>query len=146
MLKIAIDTNTLFSAIVYRGSCRQLLKLAEEYKIRIGVPEYCLLELRSVLYDKFGQEKCEEYYTSLVEWINDYADLIVKPRNNQLNKYLDLIDDIWDVPVIASAHMWAPDYFITGDKKLSQEKVGKLLKISTVAEILNMFKETTEQA
>ncbi len=146
MIKVAIDSSTLFSAIVYRGIPRQILKMAEDNKIRLGIPEYCLLELKSAFYDKFGEDKGGEYYRELAEWANDYAILIIKPRNDIINEYKGYLDDIWDVPVIASVHAWTPDYLVVSDKKFFNERLGQILNIVRVTDFLNLFNDATGQA
>jgi len=57
MIKVAIDSNVLFSAFVNQGGvARKLLVLAGEQRIHLGVPKYCLLELEPVFRDKLGQD------------------------------------------------------------------------------------------
>lgn len=140
MLKIAIDTNILFSAIAYGGKSRQLLSLAENNRIIIGITEWSISELKSVFMDKFGED-ADKYIKQLEEWVYDYARLLPKPRNKDLNKYLGCVSDIWDIPIIASIHRWDPDYFVTGDKKINNERVRQLLNVVTLSEILSILRK-----
>lgn len=139
VIKIAIDTNILFSSFVFGGNPRELLQLAEEYKIRLGIPKYCILEIESVFKDRLGQ-KADEHFQLLEEWVDMYAERISKPRNKTVNKYKDCTNDVWDLPVLASVVAWEPDFFVTGNhRSFKKNKVELYVKIVSVIEMLNIL-------
>lgn len=145
MLKIAIDTNIIFSAIVYRGKPRQLLGLAEKNQIRLGIPKYCVLEIESVFKDKLGTN-WETYFRNLTDWADVYSELLPKPRNKVVSQYKDCTRDVFDTPVIASVVAWQPDYFVGTDKGYFNEEVEKYVRIASVSEILALFHAKDGQA
>lgn len=139
VIKVAIDTNILFSSFVFGGNPRKLLQLAEEHKIRLGIPKYCILEIESVFKDKLGKD-ADAYFQSLEEWIDMYAERINKPRNKIVNKYMDCTNDIWDLPVLASVVLWEPDFFVTGNhRSFNKKKVDLYVNMVSVNELLNIL-------
>ena len=141
MIKVAIDSNVLFSAFVNQGAvARKLLVLAGEQRIYLGVPKYCLLELEPVFRDKLGQD-WDRRYRQLQDWVDTYAEEIIYPRGKMLNRYKDyVVGDVFDVPVIASAIEWGAEYFVTGNfKDYRKEKVELHLKMISVRQFLNIF-------
>lgn len=142
-MKAVADSNIFFSAFCYpRGAARQVLRLVEENKIRLGVPKYCILELEPVFRDK-GRE---EDYVQFIGWVSDYAEEITIPRGKTLNRYKDFARDVWDVPIIASAIEWGAEYFITGNSDdFDMDKVGRHLQLVTIRQVLEMFAAPQEQ-
>ncbi|KAF1086312.1 hypothetical protein SPSYN_00029 [Sporotomaculum syntrophicum] len=139
MIKVAIDTNILFSSFVFGGNPRKLLCLAENHKIRLGIPKYCILEIESVFKDKLGKE-ADKHFQMLEEWVDMYAERISKPRNKIVNKYKDCTNDIWDLPVLASVVIWEPDFFVTGNhRSFNKSKVELYVKMVSTSELLSIF-------
>ncbi|SFH42684.1 hypothetical protein SAMN05660649_05162 [Desulfotomaculum arcticum] len=139
MIKVAIDTNILFSSYVFGGNPRKLFRLAEDRKISLGIPKYCILEIESVFKDKLGQE-ADKYFQLLEEWVDTYAGRISNPRNKIVNQYKNCTNDIWDLPVLASVVLWEPDFFVTGNhRSFNKSKVELYVKIVTVSEMLNIL-------
>jgi len=137
--RVAIDSNILFSAIAFGGAARQLLALAEDNKIRLGVPKFCRYELEPVFRDKLG-ERWRDLFKELTDWLDVNADEIMKPRNKVLKKYWDYVKDPDDLYIIASAIEWGAEYFITGNlRDYDSEKVSNHLSMVTIRKFLEIF-------
>jgi hypothetical protein len=122
-------TNT--NRIVYRA----IDKKAKE--INVGIPKYCLLEIEPVFRDKLG-ECWQERYEALLAWSKTHAYEIPLPRGHVLQRYKDYTNDIFDIPIIASAIEWDADYFVTGNlRHYNEDKIKTRLQILSLRQFLH---------
>ena len=134
MLRVAIDTNVLLSAIVDDGKQRLLLlKLLQEHTVLLS-PKI-LAELADVtIRDKFAitDSEVNRFLSSLTKISKIIQD---KPR------FKIIIEDPDDDVILNAAYNGKADYIITGDKDLLAWKKFKSIKILNVPELLEVLRE-----
>ena len=134
MLRVAIDTNVLLSAIVDDGKQRLLLlKLLQEHTVLLS--PMTLTELADVtIRDKFAitDSEVNRFLSSLTKISKIIQD---KPR------FKIIIEDPDDDVILNAAYNGKADYIITGDKDLLAWKKFKSIKILNVPELLEVLRE-----
>lgn len=145
MLKAVLDTNTLYSGILYEGPESDLLEMGRSTMVGLYVSEYVYDELRGV----FARRGLS---VSSLEQMMGYFKITVIPNdeirgNERYHQYLaeskKLIDDPKDRPVYVFAKTMVEvdetTYLITGNKDLLNDRVktafcGRVLKIKEFIE------------
>ena len=134
MLRVAIDTNVLVSAIIDNGKHRSLLlKLLQEHTVLLS--PMILAELADVIIrDKFTitDSEVNRFLSSLTKISKIIQD---KPR------FKIIIEDPDDDVILNAAYNGKADYIITGDKDLLTWKKFKSIKILNVPELLEVLRE-----
>lgn len=131
-----IDTTSLISGIVFKGVEHKLLKLVEKKEIKLVLSDYIIEETLRVLKRKFG---AKAFLFNEFLGIIDCEIIRKKDYSHLIKKYKDAIDDHKDLPILASAIVAKPDFFISGDKHFKTEKIKKLVNVSSSAELLGKF-------
>jgi putative PIN family toxin of toxin-antitoxin system len=123
-----VDSNILFSGLLFKGKPSKILKLAEKRKIEIVIPEDELREM----YDVFQRKVSYKIY------LIDILLKTIKPKVISYKRYtklipkaLELIRDKKDAPLLACALAVKPNYFITGDKDFHTKNIKKEVNITT---------------
>jgi uncharacterized protein len=134
MLRVAIDTNVLVSAIIDNGKHRSLLlKLLQEHTVLLS--SMILAELADVITrDNFAitDSEVNRFLSSLTKISKIIQD---KPR------FKIIIEDPDDDVILNAAYNGKADYIITGDKNLLTWKKFKSIKIINVPELLEVLRE-----
>jgi uncharacterized protein len=134
MLKVAIDTNVLVSAIADDGKHRLLLlKLLQEHTVILS--PMILAELADVIIrDKFAITESEvdrflSNITKISKVVQDKA------------RFKIIVEDPDDDVILNVAYNEKADYIVTGDKDLLTWKKFKNIRILNVSELLEVLKE-----
>lgn len=120
-VRVVLDTNIIFSAIISAGKPREILELVLREKL-IGVTSDVLVsELLEILSKKFGYtdnqlEEVKEAVKEAFAWVSP---------GNELNTVRDRDDN----RVIEAAVAGRCDYIVTGDKDLLVLRQYKSIKI-----------------
>jgi uncharacterized protein len=134
MLRVAVDTNVLVSAIIDNGKHRSLLlKLLQEHTVILS--PMILAELADVIIrEKFAitDSEVNRFLSSLTKISKIIQD---KPR------FKIIIEDPDDDVILNTAYNGKADYIITGDKDLLTWKKFKSIKILDVPELLEVLRE-----
>lgn len=117
--EVLIDTNILVSGLVFlKRNEHKILKLAEDRKIVLILPEFVLEEGRMVLARSFpGHEALLDAFLTRVEHT-------VLPWNEigpSASVYEKKVRDKKDAPLQASAVAAKPDFTVTGDAALRED-------------------------
>ncbi len=117
--RVLLDTNILISGLVFKkGNEHKILRLIEERRITLVLPETVLIEARRVLAEKFpGFEKLLDLFLDRTEFENI-------PLNNilpTLETHVGKVKDAKDTPIYAAIATAKPDYAVTGDKTLRSD-------------------------
>jgi len=117
--KVIIDTNILISGLVFlKGNEHRILKLAEERKIVLVLPEFVLEEGRLVLTRSFpGHEALLDAFLTKVE----HTVLPWKEIGQSAPAYEKKVRDKKDAPLLASVITVKPDFTVTGDVALRED-------------------------
>ena len=131
-----VDTTSLISGLVFHGVEHRLLKLAEDDKIKLVLPDYVVEETRRVLKKKF--ESKASLFDEFLEIVK--PEMIKKGKyENLIEKHKKSINDPKDIPILAVGIKANPDFFISGDKHFKTEKVKKLLNVASSRHVLEKF-------
>lgn len=131
-LRIVIDTNVWYSAILYGNQPEEIIRLSL-YNFQIVNSDYIIQELRELL-----KTRAKAPY----KWLNF------------LEKHLKLVCEVIDIrempavsrdpkddPIIATAIQGKCSYLVTGDRDLLVLKSINSLKIISVKGMLNLISE-----
>ncbi|MHA1605052.1 MAG: putative toxin-antitoxin system toxin component, PIN family [Candidatus Freyarchaeota archaeon] len=128
MKSAIIDTNVLFSGLLFEGNERKVLERILQGMLTIGekiefiFPEFIYQEIVDVL----KRKKAPETMLLLVEMMYE-AESTIKISINKIIDYIEKAKVLLksethkDIPVIASALASNPNYLITGDKRLHRD-------------------------
>jgi putative PIN family toxin of toxin-antitoxin system len=116
---VLIDTNMLVSGLVFlKGNEHRILKLAEDKRIALVLPEFVLDEARMVLARRFPDHE------ALLDAFLSKTEHQVLP-SKKIELWVPLakngVRDSKDVPVLASVLVAKPDFTITGDIALRED-------------------------
>lgn len=140
MPKALMDTNILISGLFYKGNERELLKLILYDQIDGLLPEDVVDECIRIIMEKFEGTKELQKALELLSAILSKCKII--PREIYKDKIAsakEIIKDTKDVPILACAQAFSPDYFVTGDIDFHeiQKKVNfKIVKTKQLLEII----------
>lgn len=138
--KVFLDSSVLFS-LVYsdKGAAWAIFNLGKENKIKVIVSRYVTEEVTEVLWEKLPE--AINLYLRLISQIQ-----IIKRSNRvQVKKFINLIEDKNDAPILADATYEKANYLITLDKKhfIKNKKLSKVVKfqIITPGEFMKLYRE-----
>ena len=128
--KIIIDTNILFSAILYEGKNEYILfQLADRGIISIIILDYVYIEAKSIFLKKNINPKLLDDFLDTFENIEFLK--IEEPSQEELNLSKKLVTDKKDRPIFIFANRSITAqknvYLVTGDKHLMTDEIKKKL-------------------
>lgn len=129
--RVALDTNILFSSILYKGKPRQVFDLVIEQVI-VGVSSPILLAELSEALLKKSRLSLQEVNSTIRELEEDL--IIICPV-----KSLDALRDKDDNRVLEAAAEGGCSYVVTGDKDLLTLGKFKNIKIVTASQFLELI-------
>jgi len=117
--KVLLDTNIIVSGLVFlSGNEHKVLKLAEEKRIALVLPEFIVEETRMVLARIFaGHEALLDVFLAMVEHVSVPWETI----RQLVPVYERFVRDKKDAPILASVVVAKPDYTVTGDRDLRED-------------------------
>jgi len=132
--QVLLDTNVILSGLVYAtGNEHKILKLAEEKRILLILPEFILEETRNVLAKRFpGHQELFETFlrrTAFTTIPRDEIEPLIEPN-------IGRVRDRNDTPVLAAIVHSKPDYAVTGDKVLRAD-LQRLKDVTDAVRILS---------
>ena len=142
MLRVLIDTNILLSGLFFKGNERELLMLILHGKIKGIVPEDVYEEWERIISDKFRGTGNFDKAIELAYAIFYKCDIV--PREAYLKKIEDaktIITDNRDVPVLACALEFNPNYLVSGDEDFQKIRNKVRFKIIRTKELLKIIEQ-----
>jgi len=144
--KVLLDTNILTSGLIFlRGNEHKILKLAEDKKIILVLPDFVVDEMKKVLARNFpGHEVLLDIFLSRIECIIvPWAE--IEPFISIYEKYLR---DKNDTPILVSTVLAKPDFVITGDITLREDlkrchELSAIIKICSSKQFLEVIEESS---
>ncbi len=134
-IKVFLDANTIISAFLFEGVYRQALRLAIENNHYLITSEYVLDEVNEVLQSKFPARRIEVMYTlSLME-----LKVLPVPSKQDCAKFIAVLRDPKDVPVLTSAVQANADLILTGDRDFFTEKLKNIIQVINATTFLKRF-------
>lgn len=132
-----VDSNVLFSGLLYPGRPSEVLKLLGRRRLRLLIPADELDEIRTVFRRKVSYK--EYLLDGFLKLVN--ARIIPAKRyRGFIPSAVELIKDKKDAPILACALAVKPDYFITGDKDFLTKEIRKRINTITSVEFLGKIR------
>jgi putative PIN family toxin of toxin-antitoxin system len=138
MEEIMVDSNIVFSGLLYSGKPSEVLNLLGRRGFRLLIPADELDEIRMVFKRK----------VSYREYLLDRFLKMVKAKIIPAKKYrrfiptaTKLVKDKKDAPILACALAIKPDYFVTGDRDFLTKEIREKVNTITPGEFLRRLKE-----
>lgn len=118
-VRVLLDTNIIISGLVFtKGNEHRILRLIEDRRITLVLPETVLMEAKKVLTEKFpGFERLLDLFLGRIEIENVPLSHILSTLEN----YVDKVRDSKDTPIYAAIALARPDRVVTGDKTLRRD-------------------------
>ena len=131
-MKVVLDTNVYISAILFGGSCEEILKLAGQGSFELIISKNIIVEIESVLKEKFKWSKNK--ISETLTFIRGVA-VVINPEIS-----LSVIkNDPSDDKIIECAVAAKANYIVTGDRNhLLPIKEYKGIKIMSPGEFLKL--------
>ena len=136
-MKVVLDTNTLISAIVWRGEANKIIEVALNKKIEIIITKEILAEVIDVLnrerFDDFIENK-KEKIEDLIRVILSFSTLIETKTKIELIK-----EDPKDNIILEAALDGKTSYIISYDRHLLNMIEFNKIKIMTPTDFLKLI-------
>jgi putative PIN family toxin of toxin-antitoxin system len=131
MLRVVLDTNVLYSAVVSSGKPRLLLRLGIEGRFLPVTSDLLIQEFTRVMHE----EESGDYRTATLEMLAllNRSCRKVKVRSNLV---VAVKADPSDDAVVNTALDGRADYIVTGDRHLLELQKFRWIRIVTVGEML----------
>ena len=136
-MNIVLDTNTVISAIFWKGAPRQILDLARSGTFTLFTSPELLAELADVLGRKKFSARLEQANTSVEELVFGYAALAKTVRPNKIEAVIKMDPD--DDKVLACAKTAKSEVIISGDHHLLELGEYERIRIMTVKQLLEQY-------
>lgn len=138
-MRLVIDTNIVFSALLYGGKPLQILQLAIEGQAQAFASEWMLSELSGILSRPEHTARLAKLRTTAAQVSDDYSGLIQfiipKPLEHRISR------DINDDPILACALSAKADLIVSGDKDLLILEEFEGIPIVTAAQALEILQK-----
>ncbi len=138
-MKVVLDNNVFISGIFWRGAPHQLIKLAEEKRIKIFTSPKILDELFDVLQREKFKHLFQEGKTNIKE-VSKKILKMVKTCYSEIEVKI-IKDDPTDNIFLACALSAKVDFIISGDKHLLTLKSFQNIQILSPKEFLRQFNQ-----
>jgi putative PIN family toxin of toxin-antitoxin system len=139
MKKVMVDSNILFSGLLYSGKPSEILRLLGKRRLRLLIPADEFDEIRAVFRKKVSYR---EYLLDSFLKMTRARIISSKRYRGLIPSAARLIKDKKDAPILACALAVRPDYFITGDKDFLTKEIRQKVNTVTPADFLNEIGRT----
>jgi uncharacterized protein len=139
-VRLVIDTNIVFSALLYGGKPLQILQLVIEGQVQAFASEWMLSELAGILSRPEHTARLTKLRITAAQVSDDYSGLIqfIIPKALEYKVSRDINDD----PILACALSAKADFIVSGDKDLLVLKEFEGIQIVTAAQALERLLKT----
>jgi putative PIN family toxin of toxin-antitoxin system len=133
MKKIMVDSNIIFSGLLYSGKPSEVLGLLRGRGFRLLLPADELDEIRTVFRRKVSYK---EYLLEDFLKMTKAKIIPAKKYRGLIPTAAELIEDKKDAPILACALAVKPDYFITGDRDFLTRGIREKINALSPSEFL----------
>ena len=137
MKKVMVDSNIIFSGLLYSGKPSEVLGSLKRRGFRLLIPADELDEIRTVFKRKVS------YKGYLLEGFLKMTKAKIIPTKKYrglIPAATELIEDKKDAPILACALAVKPDYFVTGDKDFLTRDIREKVNAIAPSEFLRILK------
>jgi putative PIN family toxin of toxin-antitoxin system len=133
MPDVMVDSNVIYSGLVFKGKPAQVLKVILDRKMLLIIPEDQFEEL----YILFKRKSPDSLYL-LKAYVSLQRVKVVSAEKylRRIKTALKLTRDRKDAPYLACALLIKPKYLVTGDKDFQTENIKRRLNVLTPGEFL----------
>lgn len=137
MKKVMVDSNIIFSGLLYSGKPSEVLSLLRGRGFRLLIPADELDEIRTVFKRKVSYK---EYLLDAFLKITKAKIIPIKKYRGLIPTATELIEDKKDAPILACALAVKPDYFVTGDEDFLTRDIREKVNTLSPSEFLRRQK------
>jgi putative PIN family toxin of toxin-antitoxin system len=137
MKKIMVDSNIIFSGLLYPGKPSEIIRLFGRREFGLLIPADELDEIRAVFRRKVSYK---EYLLDGFLKMTKAKIIPTKRYRRFIPTAVKLTRDKKDAPILACALAVKPDYFITGDKDFLTREVREKVNAVSTGEFLERLK------
>ncbi len=141
--RVLLDTNILVSGLVFtKGNEHKILRLIEDRRVALVLPETVLIEAEKVLAEKFPRfKRLLDIFLDRIEFETVSLNHILSTLETHVGK----VSDSKDASIYAAITLAGPDCVVTGDKNLrrdlrSSPEITSNTKVYSSKEFLDGFK------
>jgi putative PIN family toxin of toxin-antitoxin system len=133
MPDVMVDSNVIYSGLVFKGKPAQVLKVILDRKMLLIIPKDQFEEL----YILFKRKSPDSLYL-LKAYVSLQRVKVVSAEKylRRIKTALKLTRDRKDAPYLACALLIKPKYLVTGDKDFQTENIKRKLNVLTPGEFL----------
>ena len=136
-VRLVIDTNIVFSGLLYGGKPLQVLQYVVSGHAQAYASEWMLSELTGILSRPEHTARLEKLRTTAAQISDDYTGLIQFVIPSELNCRVSR--DINDDPILACALCAKADFIVSGDKDLLVLNTFEGMPILTASQVLEVL-------
>ena len=142
--RVALDSNTILSGLLYRGNERELLTEGVAGRIALVVAEDTIEEVLYVMRERFANHPA---FGEAIEWLERLLlafELVARTAyRDRVTRAAELVRDPEDGPVLACALAAGVDSLVSGDRDLLVLKAVQGVRIRRTAEVLREIRRRT---
>ncbi len=136
-MKVVVDVNVLISALLWGGTPRKILILAQNNQISIFASPDLFQELETTLKRTKFQSKIKSLGLTVEDILDAATEVLQSCPNISLDIDISQLRDIKDYHILAAAVSAQADFLITGDQDLLVLNQFAEILIMTPADFLN---------
>jgi putative PIN family toxin of toxin-antitoxin system len=136
-MKVVVDVNVLISALLWGGTPRKILILAQNNQISIFASPDLFQELENTLKRTKFQAKIKSLGLTVEDILDAATEVLQSCSNISLDIDISQLRDIKDYHILAAAVSAQADFLITGDQDLLVLNQFAEILIMTPADFLN---------
>lgn len=138
-MKVVVDVNVLISALLWGGTPRKILILAQNNQISIFASPDLFQELETTLKRTKFQAKIKSLGLTVEDILDAATEVLQSCPNISLDIDISQLRDIKDYHILAAAVSAQADFLITGDQDLLVLNQFAEILIMTPADFLNTY-------
>ena len=136
MINIMLDTNILITGLAFNGNERKLLNAIYLNKANLILNEFVIIETKTILSKKFPiLEKVFDDFLQLIQ-----AKITPLPELEMVKNAKTIIRDPKDAVVLASAILFNPDVFVSGDLDFHTTTVKSFINVMHTREAIALVR------
>jgi putative PIN family toxin of toxin-antitoxin system len=138
-MKVVVDVNVLISALLWGGTPRKILILAQNNQISIFASPDLFQELENTLKRTKFQAKIKSLGLTVEDILDAATEVLQSCSNISLNVDISQLRDMKDYHILAAAVSAQANFLITGDQDLLVLNQFAEILIMTPADFLNTY-------
>lgn len=138
MIRVYLDTNVLAFSLQMTTNSRKIFRLALDQRVEVVISDYLIEETRTLIMRLYGKDSFSKLRYS-VEQIPNKKKIYVFDHGAVFQEFSKIVVDKNDLPHICSYVVAGAEYFVTTNRKLTQEKVKSRINFITPKKFIELL-------